>query len=91
MVIQDTQRKNSDWETRKIEVREKNMKELNDAESGKGKWVKIMDIIQSEEESAESEEPKKEKTNKKNNNENNIKEEHEEKKKESSYQNKKAE
>ena len=39
MVIQDTQRKNSDWETRKIEAREKNMKKLNDAESGKGKWV----------------------------------------------------
>ena len=62
--------------------------ELKEVETGEGKKVKILDIIQSEEESVESEKTKKQETNKKNNNEKNIKEEDEENKKDSSSKNK---
>ena len=87
-IIQNSKSKNNEWEAKKKETREKNMKQLKEVETGEGKKVKILDIIHSEEESVESEKNKKQEINKKSNNENNIKEEDEENKKDSSSKNK---
>ena len=87
-IIQNSKSKNYEWEAKKKETREKNMKQLKEVETGEGKKVKILDIIHSEEESVESEKNKKQEINKKSNNENNIKEEDEDNKKDPSSKNK---